>query len=425
MIQAMYSGIAGMKAFKSSLDVIGNNIANVNTTAYKAGRATFKEMLSQTLSGATGPGENRGGVNPSQIGLGVSMGSVDINSSQGSMTSTGRTTDLAIEGSGYFALGGGGTSRYTRDGSFSLDSEFNLVSGSTGYNVLGWSADPNTGEVDTTQPITDSSSIKIPIGGLSVARQTSVIDVSGNLNASAEVGETSGTREIKFDVYDSLGLSHDMTMVFTKLAAAAGPPVINASTWKYEVFCPDTGAAAVTSGNIEFDALGYSKLDQIDLSLTITPSNGCTSPLETKLNLGDISQLNGDSTADLAYQNGLPLGTLESFNIDRTGLIVGTFTNGSTRNLGQLAIAQFNNPAGLSKVGNNMFSESPNSGTPKLGVPGQAGLGMVTSGFLEASNVDLANEFASMIVAQRGFQANSRIITTSDEVLQELVSLKR
>ncbi|MHB9037027.1 MAG: flagellar hook protein FlgE [Armatimonadota bacterium] len=424
MIQAMQSGISGMKAFKSALDVIGNNIANVNTTGYKAGRATFKEMLSQTMTAPSGPTANRGGINASQVGLGVMIGSVDVNNTQGSSQATGRGTDLMIEGNGFFALGGGDKIAYTRDGGFSLDAQYNLVSASSGMRVLGWKADQNTGVVDTSSPITGSSSIQIPVGGMSVARQTSVIDVSGNLDASAVVG--SDPYEIKFDLYDSLGLTHQMQVKFTKLAAdATATPPVPPSTWKYDVFCPDVQAAAVNTGNISFDTLGASTLDKIDLSLNFANNTGSVQPLNATINMEKISQLNGSSTVDLAYQNGLQLGTLESFSIDRGGAVIGTFTNGSTRALGQVAIVGFNNPAGLSKTGNNMLVESPNSGSPTMSIPGKGGLGLLSSGFLEASNVDLATEFASMIIAQRGFQANSRIISTSDEVLQELVSLKR
>ena len=420
MIQAMFSGISGMKAFKSSLDVIGNNIANVNTTAYKAGRATFKEMLAQTMTPASAPSATSGGTNPSQVGLGVIIGSIDTDQSQGSMLATGRGTDLAIEGNGLFALGNNSRIFYTRDGSFSLDAEHNLVGSSTGLKVLGWTADPTTGVIDTTAPITAGSQITIPVGGLSVARQTSSINVGGNLDASAAVGDDYA---ITFDIYDSLGLTHRIQVTFTKAANQVAPP--NQATWDYSIACPDVGAAPVATGSITFDSLGYSQVASIPISLTFASPNGSIQPLVATIYTDNISQLNGTNTVDLTYDDGLPLGTLESYSISRMGLVVGTFTNGSVRQLGQLALAEFNNAAGLSKAGNNLMVESPNSGSPRHSVPGAGGLGMVTSGFLEASNVDLANEFANMIVAQRGFQANSRIISVSDEVLQELVTLKR
>lgn len=420
MIQAMYSGISGMKAFKSSLDVIGNNIANVNTVAYKAARASFKEMFNQTMRNASAPAGGRGGVNPSQVGLGVIVGSIDTDQSQGSMTATGRANDLAIEGNGFFALSNGSRCFYTRDGSFALDAENNLVSTATGMRVLGWTADTATGVLDTTAPVTASSRIQIPVGGLSVARQTGHIALGGNLDASAQVGDQ---YSIKFSVYDSLGLTHDVTVMFTK--AANQPEPGNEAAWDYSAVCPDCGPDPVAAGSIVFDGHGYSNSPSIELSLTLANPNGSLSPLVASLDTQNVSQLNGANTVNMTFQDGLPLGTLESFSIDRTGSISGTFTNGAVRSLGQLALAEFTNPAGLLKTGNSMLSESPNSGSAKLGLPGTGGLGNISSGFLEASNVDLANEFATMIVAQRGFQANSRIISVSDEVLQDLVTMKR
>jgi flagellar hook protein FlgE len=416
----MYSGISGMKAFKSSLDVIGNNIANVNTVAYKAARASFKEMFNQTMRTASSPAGGRGGINPSQVGLGVIVGAVDTDGSQGSMTATGRANDLAIEGNGYFALSSGSRVFYTRDGSFSLDAEHNLVSSGTGLRVMGWTADAATGVLDTTAPVTGASNIEIPVGGLSVARQTENIRLGGNLDASAAIG---ATYSIKFSVYDSLGLTHDVNVVFTKAANQPAPG--NEATWDYEASCPDCGAGAIAAGSITFDEHGYSELPSIDLSLSLTNPNGSVSPLVAKLDTTGVSQLNGKDTVNMTYQDGLPLGTLEGFSIDRTGVISGTFTNGAVRTLGQLALAEFTNPSGLLKNGNSLLSESPNSGSPKFGLPSSGGLGSIDSGFLEASNVDLANEFATMIVAQRGFQANSRIISVSDEVLQDLVTMKR
>lgn len=428
MIQAMYSGISGMKAFKSNLDVIGNNIANVNTIGYKAARATFKEMLSQTIQGASAPTSGRGGTNPSQIGLGVVIGSIDVDGSQGSMTSTGRQTDLAVEGNGFFALGDGKGIVYTRDGSLALDSQNNLVSASTGLRLLGWTADPASGVIDTSSAITGASGIQIPIGSMSLARQTSKIDLSGNLNAAYEVGKFD---EIKFDVFDSLGLSHELKMVFTKAADQQtldtdGNVIKENAAWNVDIFCPDVDATnPIQTTTISFDDKGYSQLKNINIAVNFTDPNGSVQPLNATIDTSTLKQLNGESTAALSYQDGLRLGTLESFGIDRNGMISGTFTNGSTRPLGQIAVAQFNNPDGLAKIGSNLLTESPNSGAPRLGLAGEGGRGRVSAGFLEASNVDLANEFANMIVAQRGFQANSRIITVSDEVLQELVSLKR
>jgi flagellar hook protein FlgE len=411
----MYSGITGMKAFKSDLDVIGNNIANINTTGYKTSRASFKEMLSQTLQGASAPTSTKGGSNPTQVGLGVMIGSIDTDLSQGSLQSTGRQTDLAIEGNGFFALGDGSNIYYSRDGILSLDANYNLVAASTGLKVLGWMADPVTGIIDTVASISGGSGIRLPIGGLSLARQTSIVKIGGNLDASAAVGEQD---TVKFDIYDSLGLTHDVSVVLTKTA--------NAAEWSCDIYCPDADSVnPIATGTLQFDAHGHSLVSSIPLSITLSAPNGSVTPIDIDVSFADTSQLNGPRTADLTYQDGLPQGTLESFSIDRNGTVSGTFTNGASRTLAQLALAKFNNASGLMKVGNNLLRESPNSGPPQIGEPGTGGLGRIAAGFIEASNVDLANEFASMIVAQRGFQANSRIISVSDEVLQDLVALKR
>lgn len=420
MIQAMYSGIAGLKAFKSDLDVIGNNIANVNTVAYKAGRVTFRDALSQTMAGASGPVGGRGGTNPVQLGLGVTVGAIDNNMAGGAPQATGRPTDMMIEGAGYFILGDGSGKKYTRDGGFALDAANNLVAASTGLKVLGWQADSSSGVIDTSSPITGGSGINIPIGLLTIARQTSNVDIGGNLHDETAVGSSI---PIESQIYDSLGITHKLNISFTR---AANDAVTHAPVWQYTVKCGDVDLVnPVAQGNITFDTSGQSNIDSIPIDLNFAVPNGSVQPLRINLNTSSVSSISGGSTIGERNQDGLALGTLNSFTIGRDGTISGTFTNGSTRNIAQVAIAQFTNPGGLSKLGNNMLEETPNSGTAQIGMAGLGGRGLISPGFLEASNVDLAQEFAAMIVAQRGFQANSRIITASDEVLQELVSMKR
>lgn len=421
MIQAMYSGIAGLKAFKSSLDVIGNNIANVNTIAYKAGRVTFKEALSQTISGATSPSEGRGGTNPVQVGMGVTVGSIDPNMSGGSPQSTGRESDLMINGDGYFVLGDGGKKVYTRDGGFACDAQNNLVSSSTGMKVLGWPADPLTGAVDSSVEISGNSGINIPVGLLSNARATSQFGVGGNLNLAAEIGES---QKIQSPVYDSLGVIHNVDLTFTR---AANDTVTSEPVWNYSISCSDVSSTVpIKTGSINFGTGGQSKVSSVGIDLTFAVPNGCVQPLSIEIDTSGVSSIEGDySISPRGDNDGLALGTLESYSIGQDGTITGSFDNGSKRPLGKIAIAQFTNASGLSKLGNSVLSESPNSGTARIGIAGAGGRGLISSGFLESSNVDLAQEFANMIVAQRGFQANSRIITTSDQILQELVQMKQ
>lgn len=419
MIQAMYSGVAGMKAFKSSLDVIGNNIANVSTTGFKSGKATFKDMLSQTISGGSAPSGGRGGTNPVQIGLGVVMVGIDQNMQQGSMTSTGRTSDCAIDGNGYFALSNGTRSYFTRDGAFIQDSQYNLVSSSNGMKVLGWTADPETGIIDTTTALNQDSGINIPIGTLSIASATKEVTIGGNLDASSETGST---YTVKFDVFDSLGTSHPLKVTFTKQDSVPGK-----SSWTYALDASPNSVPAPSPNVLEFDSNGYAtkETSQLSVPITLNPATGAPETLEFNVDMSAVTNLNGSNTIDMSYQDGLPMGTLEAFNIDNVGHVVGQFTNGITKNLAQLSMVAFNNPAGLSKIGGNLLTESAASGTPRYSTAGTASLGTISAGFLEASNVDLTNEFTSMITAQRGFQANSRIISTSDEILQELTQLKR
>lgn len=413
MIQAMYNGVAGLKAHKTQMDVISNNIANINTVGFKSSRVNFSEMLNQTMQGASAPSGGLGGTNPIQIGLGVGVGSVDVNQTQGPLVSTGKSTDVAIDGNGFLILGDGQGKYYTRDGSFAIDGDGNLVSSSSGLKVLGWTADPATGALDATSSISSASGIKLPIGQLSVARQTSSISLGGTLNSETTTGDSSS---VSFDIYDSLGATHPLTVTFTKTA--------NAGEWTWEASSTDAGSS-VGSGTISFDTSGKCLNNSADITVNLASAGGAASTINIGLSFRSMTQLSGESTTKLLSQDGLPLGVLSDFTVANDGTISGTFDNGMTQTLGKLALAQFSNPAGLSKAGNNVLVETGNSGLPQIGCAASGSFGSITSGYLESSNVDLSTEFANMIVAQRGFQANSRIITTSDELLQELVQLKR
>ncbi|GEL06662.1 flagellar basal body rod protein FlgG [Salisediminibacterium halotolerans] len=289
MIRSLYSGIGGMDNFQNKLDVIGNNIANVNTYGFKKERATFNDLVSQQMQGATGATDDRGGTNPQQVGLGGGLSSVDTIATQGSSQGTGRDLDMAISGDGYFIVNDGDEEYFTRAGNFYLDEEGTLVN-ANGMTVQGYGPD-----VDPEGAEEDFGELQVP------------------------AGETA----------DAIGL--------------------------------DDG---------------------------------------------------GDAT-------------LDSYSISQTGEINGVFSDGEVRSLGQIAMANFNNPEGLNKQGDNLLQPSANSGDPQYGIAGTEGRGEIQGSMLEMSNVDLAEEFAEMIVGQRGFQANTRMITTSDEILQELVNLGR
>ena len=416
MIQAMYNGVSGLRAHKTQMDVISDNIANVNTTGYKASRVYFRQVLSQTLRGATGPQAGGvGGTNPMQIGLGTGVGSIETSQLQGSLIATGKPSDVAIEGNGFLMLTDGHATFYTRDGALQLDGSGSLVSSGSGLKLLGWSADPVTGAIDTSVPISPSSVLRLPVGSLAVARQTGNVSYGGNLNGSAQAGESYVT---SVQIYDSLGAPHTLTVTFTKTA--------NAGEWAWEASSPDAAPGTVPgSGTVQFDSSGRATIGTGTVSLVLATNTGAVSPVNATLSFAEVTQLAGETTVSASEQDGLPIGVLQNFTIGRDGIVSGVFSNGMTQFLGQVSLAQFNNPSGLAKSGNNLLTATPNSGVAVIGAPMTGGFGRLSAGFLESSNVDLATEFAEMIVAQRGFQANSRIITTSDELLQELVQLKR
>ncbi len=423
MIQAMYNGVSGLRAHKTQMDVISNNIANINTIGFKSSAVSFRQMLSQTIRGATSPrSDGLGGINPMQIGLGVGVGSIDINLVQGSLLPTGKSTDAAIEGNGFFIVSDGQGQYFTRDGSFQLDSDGSLVAAGSGLKVLGWSSDPTTGFIDDAVPISASSTLKLPVGQLAIARQTANVALGGNLNSAIPVGESASA---SLSVFDSLGKTHNISITFTKTSADD-----TGAVWSWNATSPDSSAGvSAGTGTIAFGADGRCTAGSTaQLALALDAANGATSPIPITVTLQSVTQYsasNGESTLKPVSQDGLPLGVLDDFTISKDGTIAGTFDNGMVQNLGRIALAQFSNPVGLSRIGNNLLAETGNSGLPQVGIPSGGSLGHLASGFLESSNVDLPTEFANMIVAQRGFQANSRVITTSDEILQDIVQLKR
>jgi flagellar hook protein FlgE len=372
------------------LDVTGNNIANVNTQGFKASSVEFQDTLSQMTKGASAPTAASGGTNPAQVGLGVQVAGISTNFTQGSSEATGKATDMMISGDGFFVVQQGGETLYTRAGSLGQDAQGRLVT-PDGAILQGWTADAN-GVVSTGGPVgnmTLSSQILAP------AQATTTATVSGNLPSDAATG-TALTRDIQ--VYGASGNTSTVSLTFT----SSGP-----------------GAWSVTDGaggtaSLTFGADG--KLTSAGNTLT---SAGVAVDLST------LTGFSGLSTVTAKSDNGRAAGTLESFTLSKDGTVVGSFSNGAKQAVGQIALANFTNPGGLEKAGSSSYRASANSGAATLGVAGSAGLGTLVAGSLEMSNVDLSQEFTNLIVAQRGFQANARVITTSDTVLQELIDLKR
>lgn len=406
MMRSIFAGVAGLKAFQTRMDVIGYNIANVNTSGFKKDRVSFHEMISHLMRGATSPSGNRGGTNPQQVGLGVEVSSIDTNFNQGNMQMTGLGSDMAIVGDGFFVLKHGEQTFYTRSGNFQIDGKGNLIHPS-GYKLQGW---PAVGGVINNNQQTDN--IRIPLGDHMPAAATTFIEYSGNLNADDAIGET---HSCSISVFDDLGSRHEITVTFTKTAS---------NTWTWDASGANLGAGPYT-GVVAFDATGaYDPTNSTVMNIDIVPTNGAGN-FSISPNFNIMSQFASATTVGATDIDGNAMGALDSFSVDTDGIVYGVYTNGLNRPIGQLCLATFSNPGGLLKEGSSLFAASSNTGISQIGVPGEAGKGQLYHKWLEMSNVDLAEEFSDMIITQRGYQANSKIITTVDQMLQDLVNLKR
>ena len=411
---ALFTAVTGLSTHQRRLDVIANNVANVNTTGYRGSRVFFQDQFSQTLEGAQAASGTFGGSNPSQVGLGVMLASIDTVFTQGSLVSTGVASDLAIQGSGFFILSDGSAQYYTRDGSFSLNANGQLIDSATGLIVQGYLAD-NLGVIDPNAIVED---IVIPVGATSVVTATENVILNGNLNSDAAAGDTI-LRTVR--TYDSLGTARDIVVTFTNTA--------NPDEWTWAASSTDPDISAITgTGTITFDTNGgvssvTSTTVSVDFDNTIVGLP--TDPFEFDLDFTNVTHLASDSDVAVQTQDGYPRGVLESFNFSQNGQINGVYTNGTARVLGQIALASFANNGGLVRVGDNMFRESPSSGLAQVGLASTGGRGSVSGGVLEGSNVDLATEFSDLIITQRGYQANARTITVADTMLQETVNLVR
>ena len=397
MLRSLYAGISGLRAEQTMLDVTSNNIANVNTVGFKSSSVQFEDALSQTVSAAGLSTSAKAGTNPNQVGLGVRVAGITTNLNEGSQTTTGNNLDAMISGDGYFVTQTGSQTLYTRNGSFHWDAQGRL-STADGSLVQGWKAGAD-GTVSTGGA---PSTLTLPSGTVSPATATSSATLSGNLPSDADAG-TKIERDIT--VYSGDGSARQLTATFTADATTKGK-------WSYTIDGGDAATAA--SGTLMADGSGV-------LSGTSTPAtvDGI------KVDMSSMSGYAGLTTAGFAKQDGNAAGTLLSVAMGGDGTLSGTFSNGSTVAIARLAIGTFTNPEGLAKAGNSTLTSTLNSGPVRLGTAGSDGWGSVVSGALEASNVDLSAEFTNLIVAQRGFQANARIITTSDAILQELIQLKQ
>ncbi|MBR4152646.1 MAG: flagellar hook-basal body complex protein [Selenomonadaceae bacterium] len=573
MMRSLFSGVSGIKVHQTRMDVIGNNIANINTIGFKGSRTTFSDMLSQMQSAATAPTDSRGGINPRQIGLGVNVASIDLIFTDSSPQSTGRNTDLALSGNGLFYLKDGNQAYYTRNGSFLFDEEGHYVMAGNGFRVQGWNA--IDGQLNTNGATTD---IIVPVGKTMKAEETTSINYSGNLDKEDKIIEsitftkatgdeadarlvatgtvddehktvtdvtsvnvdginvvaatitfkdgstvnvTSGYYEVGktkpittlATIYDSLGGRHEVTVLIDKDPDSTGgnadptdQKAKDTGTEKYsyttevggqEVTYPVTKNVDATTGAVTYtyiDADGNSqtvaesdvtttmvydnrwrayiapgvgekgpadasfansytrkeedgtmatgKMDKVayiyfddrgsfvsngtdtDSSITFSYSegNGAASN-QAVIDFSKLTQY-ANSTTSFPSTNGHAAGVLQSVSVDNEGVVSGTYTNGIIQEEAQIAVAQFTNSSGLTKVGSTIYAESNNSGEANIKRVSDFGMS-VTSSALEMSNVDLATEFSEMIITQRGFQANSKMTTVSDEMLETLINMKR
>ncbi len=412
MIRSMYAAVSGLRAHQTMMDVVGNNIANVNTNGFKKSNVIFQDILSQTLNGGGAPTATLGGTNAAQIGLGAQVGSIAQNFLQGALQSTGRDLDLAIQGDGFFNVEQDGQQLYTRAGTFFVDANGNLVAGDGGF-VQGWTAD-GAGLINNSGP---AGRIRIPAGEQVAPIVTSVVNLGGNLPAGGAVG---ATHSMSLNVFDSQGATTELALVFTKTGVNA---------WDVTATHGDPPTAvAVADGSLQFDAAGQ-LVAPADFDANIAagaiPGLGAISLTMGGNANGKITQLAALGSVSAITQDGSTTGQLVGLRVGEDGVITGSYSNGQVKGIAQVSIASFANPEGLERVSGTMFVASVNSGLAQLGTASSGGRGIVAPGALEMSNVDLAEEFTNLIRTQRGFQANSRVITTSDEMLQEIVNLKR
>jgi flagellar hook protein FlgE len=411
--------LSALSAESTAVDVVGNNLANLNTTGYKASVVSFRDLVTQSIGA---------GLGETQVGFGTGRPYTTRQFTQGAIQSTNGLHDAAIQGDGFFVLrnASGGTC-YTRAGNFQVDSAGNLLSMS-GERVQGWTED-GSGVVNTNEPI---GNIVVPVGTLKQPFATTDFSLDLNLNAAAQNGAAEGTFSTPIEIVDSLGTTHVLTVTFTKSTTQ--------NQWDYSVTIPgsETGGtdplAELASGTLTFNDKG--QLVDPDATAAIvdvpvdTLADGAAAldmqwNLYTAAGVPRVTQYNQISGVAANAQDGAVSASLTRVGLDDGGKIVAQYSNGQQRTVGQLALASIRNPESLIAVGNNNFQTSAKTALPAVGLPETAGRGSVIGGAIEASTVDIAREFTNLIVYQRGYQANSRVVTAMDEISQETINLKR
>ena len=478
MMRSLFSGVSGLKVHQTKMDVIGNNISNVNTIGFKSSSVTFSDVLYQTTQNASGPNTATGtaGRNAKQIGLGSNVASITTNiTTAGASQRTDNPFDVMIEGDSFFIVNNGGTNYFTKSGAFNIDSQGTLCTAS-GASVMGWQVDSN----DETKTVADAVSpltIMSPENLYANPAATTDVYISGNID-SKDTQLTSNTgKMVNISFYDNLGHSYTADMVVKQVTDSTDEYTVAITDVKDEdgksifvtpVTDPDTGDVTYNPSGFTgftFGGADYTPDIADDGKVTLSGDtialkfNGATgkfvnvgeedgaksvgltiagepNPFTSAINV-DFSTItmyatSGSSSLEATKGSltgtgaGKQVGNMTGVSIDGSGKIYGKYDNGDSRLLGQVAVASFSNPAGLEAVGNSMFAATQNSGDfDGIGQDPTQGGGSLTTGVLEMSNVDLSQQFTDMITTQRGFQANSRIITTSDSLLEELINLKR
>lgn len=432
--RSILAAVSGIDANQTYLDAVANNIANADTIGYKDQSVQFQDLLAEQISGGAAPPASGGaGVNPISVGSGVRVGASTADLSEGSLEATGQATDVAIQGSGYLITDSGGQVGYTRDGSLTVDANGNLATQYGGL-VMGWQA-TGAGSINTNAPTT---AIKIPSGETIPAQATAALTVGGNLPAWSGSG-TVPTATTTLDAYDALGNSMAVTLTFTGVAGAANQwtvsgsvPAPNGTTdqlWSTDpvvTFAPTSGQ--VSSISVGGTPVTANSDGSISLPVGTMPAGYSFPTGDTwKFNFPSpssssaVTQFAGQQTIGMT-QDGHASGSLESFSIGSDGTITGSFSDGTTLALGQIALASFTNPSGLSDAGNGTFQVTPNSGQPSIGVAGTGGRGALLGGELEQSNVNLGTELTNLINAQESYDANTKVLTTTQQVIQSLES---
>ena len=424
ILSSLYTGVSGLSAHGEGLGVTADNIANANTTGFKASRAEFQDIIAKSLKGILGG---------NQIGRGVKVGAVNPILNQGNLDSTDKVTDLGISGDGYFVAKGSDGTTFTRDGSFKFDREGYLITNDN-QKIQGFDADEKGNIINKV------SDIRFP-RALIPAHATTEIKMDLNLDSRVEANKTFNVKDpytsshysTGIEMFDSQGNKHLVTMFFNKTEDR---------TWEFRgmVDGKDVGAepgefSEVLKGKLTFTVDG--KLNSQELTdSNLNFKGGALQDQKVKLNFGDAiaeggkgiigtKQYGKDSDLITWNQDGAAAGTITGLSFNDEGVLTAVYSNGQAKDLAQIALAKFENPEAMFKVGNNRLRESRDSGSPAIGQPNRAGRGKILAKSLERSTVDLASEFVQLIQGQRNFQANSKTITTTDQLLEEVIQLKR